>query len=52
MSIKPICDKCKQELKEFGGILLSPPDIDRRVLKSHLCKNCYSKIEKLLNNKK
>ena len=48
MSIKPKCDKCGEELKEFGGILLSPPDIDRRVIKYHLCKNCYEEIENLL----
>lgn len=44
--IKPICDKCKKELVEFGGILLSPPDIDNKVLKLHLCKLCYENILK------
>ena len=51
--IKPNCDKCKKELNEFGGILLSPPDNDRKVTKYHLCKKCYEEIESLLaNNKK
>jgi hypothetical protein len=52
MSIKPKCDKCNKELEEFGGILLSPPDNDRRVIKYHLCINCYKKVEELLKNKK
>jgi hypothetical protein len=26
MAIKPKCDKCGKELKEFGGILFSPPN--------------------------
>jgi len=51
--IKPTCDKCKKELEEFGGILLSPPDNDRKVKKYHLCKNCYQKVEDLIaTNKK
>lgn len=53
MSIKPKCDKCNKELDEFGGILLSPPDIKNRVIKYHLCLNCFKEIEKLLiTNKK
>lgn len=49
MTIKPICDKCKKELQEFGAILLSPPDKDNKVKKFHICKNCYEKIEKDLD---
>ncbi len=49
MSIKPTCDKCKNELDDFGGILLSPPDIDCKVNKYHLCKKCYEEIKKLLD---
>jgi hypothetical protein len=44
MSIKPICDKCKRELKDFGGILFSPPDENNKVEKSHLCRACYEEI--------
>ena len=43
MAIEPKCDKCKKELKEFGGILLSPPN-KNLVKKFHLCKKCYLKI--------
>jgi len=43
MAIKPKCDKCKKELKEFGGILLSPPK-KNMVRKFHLCKKCYQEI--------
>lgn len=44
MVIKPICDKCKKELNEFGGILLSPPNKNNEVKKFHLCKSCYEEI--------
>jgi len=43
MAIKPKCDKCKKELKEFGGILLSPPK-KNMVRKFHLCQGCYREI--------
>ena len=46
MSIKPNCDKCKQELTEFGGILLSPPDKQEMARKWHLCVDCYNDIAK------
>jgi hypothetical protein len=44
MTIKPICDKCKKELDDFGAILFSPPDKDNKVEKFHLCKACYEEI--------
>jgi len=44
MTIKPICDFCNQELKEFGAILLSPPDEKNNVKKYHICKECYKRI--------
>lgn len=43
MAIQPKCDKCKNELTEFGGILLSPPE-NNLVRKFHLCKECYNSI--------
>ena len=45
--IKPICDICKKELKEFGAILLSPPNNDL-VRKYHICIDCFNKMEKEL----
>jgi len=48
MAIKPVCDKCKKELKEFGGILFSPPNEKGYVKKWHICKECYIKMEKEL----
>ena len=42
--IKPICDFCKKELKEFGALLFSPPDNDNKVRKFHLCKECFRKL--------
>jgi len=51
MAIKPKCDKCKKELKEFGGILLSPPK-KNMVKKFHLCKQCYKIFERIVGQKK
>lgn len=61
--IKPICFKCKKELEEKGGILLSPPYINRSlnnlqsivngydcVFKFHLCVECYSKVFTFISN--
>jgi hypothetical protein len=44
MAIQPVCNKCKKELTDFGGILLSPPNNDNEVKKYHLCKACYADI--------
>lgn len=44
MAIEPTCDKCMEELTDFGGIILSPPNENEMVRKYHLCKNCYNKI--------
>ena len=45
MAIKPTCDICKKELKDFGGILLSPP-VKNEVKKYHICKACYKILDK------
>ncbi len=47
MAIHPQCDICKNELTEFGAIVLSPP-VDNQVTKFHLCIACYQKIAQLL----
>lgn len=44
--IKPVCDKCKNELTEYGGLLFSPPDEKGMVRKWHLCKRCYEETIK------
>lgn len=57
--IKPKCDKCSDELTEFGGIYLSPPSEELTeylikggfkfngmvVIKSHLCTKCDETIK-------
>jgi len=48
MGIKSVRDKCKKELNEFGAILLSPPDSESKVRKFHICKECYTGLEKEL----
>lgn len=46
MAIKPICNKCKKELDDFGAILLSPPDESGKVKKFHICRDCYNQLKK------
>ncbi len=45
MSISPICDFCKKELTDFGGLVFSPPENtetgNSQVEKLHVCKVCY-----------
>jgi len=44
MAIKPVCDRCKKELNDFGAILFSPPR-GKDVKKFHICKDCYNQIK-------
>ena len=46
MAINPVCDKCGNELIEFGALLFSPPDVSEKTRKWHLCKTCYEEIIK------
>ncbi|VVB80363.1 Uncharacterised protein [uncultured archaeon] len=46
--IKPICDKCKRELNDFGALLFSPPNEKNEVRKFHICKKCYEKMKEEL----
>ncbi len=50
MAIKPICDRCGQELTAFGGLLFSPPDEHNHVTKLHVCVDCYQEILKEFKN--
>lgn len=39
---KPICNKCRKELKEFGALVFSPPAKSTgMVFKIHLCIDCW-----------
>lgn len=49
MAIKPKCDLCRDELKDFGAILLSPPDKKGMVKKYHVCKTCYAEMKRRYN---
>ncbi len=42
--INPICDLCKEELNRYGALLFSPPE-DKKVIKTHICKECYCKLK-------
>lgn len=42
--IKPKCDKCSEELNDYGAVLISPPTKESMVYKFHLCKSCYEKL--------
>lgn len=46
MAINLQCDKCREELSDFGGILLGPPNENDEVKKYHLCKNCFKELSK------
>lgn len=46
MTITPSCDKCGKELSEFGGLAFSPPDDDGKVSKYHICRQCFSEMQK------
>lgn len=50
MAIKPVCDKCGKELREFGAILFGPPE-KNKVRKFHLCRKCYREISRNLGKK-
>ena len=47
--IDPKCNMCGEELNEYGAILLSPLDNENRVVKFHICKNCYNKLAEQIN---
>jgi hypothetical protein len=51
MAIKPKCYRCKVELKEWGGIILSPPLKDDLIRKFHLCAKCFFIVLHELRNK-
>ena len=44
MAIAPVCDLCREELKDFGALLFSPPNTQSEVKKFHVCKPCYEKL--------
>ncbi len=47
MAINLPCDFCKKKLKEFGGLLFSPPNKHGEVKKLHACIKCYKEILKI-----
>lgn len=48
--ISPVCNRCKKELKFFGGLAFSPPLGSRSaVYKYHLCKICWDNFEEWLD---
>lgn len=49
MAIAPKCDKCGQELTDFGVIILSPPNDKSEVKKLHICKPCYAQIQAIID---
>jgi hypothetical protein len=42
--ITPVCDKCDEELTEFGAIVYGPPDSEGKCYKWHVCVRCYETI--------
>lgn len=39
------CDRCGLPLDKPGALLFSPPDIRKKVLKRHICLECYGAID-------
>ena len=48
--ISPKCDKCLQELTDFGALAFSPPNTDGQVTKYHLCVSCFNLLKAWLAN--
>lgn len=48
MVIAPKCDKCGNELVDYGALLFSPPDSSSTTKKFHICKKCYNEYEEQL----
>jgi len=46
MAISPTCDVCGKKLKEFGGLIFSPPDKKDIVRKYHICQDCFKRLKK------
>lgn len=52
MGIKPICDKCGDELIEPGALMFGPPQSDNgMVSKWHLCRPCWRMVNDFVNAK-
>ena len=55
MALHILCDYCKSELNDPGGLLFSPPDRHGRSNKYHICKICFHNftigLSKNTNNK-
>lgn len=57
--ISPKCDKCKEELEEFGAIILSPPIfpgdstplLEGLTYKFHICRKCSVGLLDWMENK-
>ena len=47
MAIKPTCDFCRKELKQFGALLFSPPNKKGETKKLHVCVHCFQEILKI-----
>jgi hypothetical protein len=52
--IHPNCDRCHQELQDFGALAFSPPETQpdgacgREVEKYHLCASCWQEFKRWL----
>jgi hypothetical protein len=53
--IAPDCSKCGDELREFGGLIHSPPKdplaTPHEVDKYHICLSCWEQIKAWLDNR-
>jgi hypothetical protein len=41
------CYSCGSNIDKPGALLFSPPDSDKMVLKTHICRVCYATLMKM-----
>jgi len=49
MSIAPNCHLCSKPLEDFGALAFSPPDHFEDCHKYHICRGCWSEVQKALD---
>ena len=52
MSLHINCDMCSKDIADPGAALLFSPPEDSKVVKKHICIDCYDKILELIKKSK
>jgi hypothetical protein len=51
MAISPKCDRCRKELDMPGALVFSPPFGMNKVIKLHICVECWKDLWKWIDEK-